>query len=97
MIQRNIELGYGQVTKEAMQDRSLSLESKGIYAYLCSYAGGKNEAYPSMKKIAYDLQVTEKTVRKHIKILVENEYIEIDKYRYETSKQFANNHYVILK
>ena len=97
MIQRNIEAGYGIVTKATMQDRELSLESKGIYAYLCSYAGGKDEAYPSMKKIAYDLKATEKTVRKHIKILVDKEYIEIDKYRYTKSKQFANNHYIILK
>jgi hypothetical protein len=97
MIQRNIELGYGTVTKEAMQDRTLSLESNGIYAYLCSFAGGKDVAWPSMSKMAYDLQKTEKTIRKHIAILVKSEYIEIDKYRYEKSKRFANNHYNILK
>jgi len=97
MIQRNVELGYGTVTKEAMQDRELTIEAKAIYAYFCSYAGGKDEAYPSMKKIAYDLCVTEKTARKHIKILVDREYITIDKYRWDKSKQFCNNHYVINK
>ena len=97
MIQRNVELGYGTVTKDSMQDRQLTIEAKAIYAYLCSFAGGKDEAWPSISKMCYDLQIEERRLRKHMKILVENEYIEIDKYRYSKSQQFANNHYVILK
>lgn len=97
MIQRTVELGYGTVTKSAMQDIDLTIEAKAIYAYLCSFAGGKDEAYPSVSKMCYDLQIEERRLRKHMKILVENEYIEIDKYRYDKSKQFANNHYIILK
>lgn len=97
MINRNIELGYGTVTKESMQDRKLTIEAKAIYAYLCSFAGGKDEAYPSMSKMSYDLDCDERTIRKHIKVLVEQEYIQIERYRYSGSKSFANNHYVILK
>lgn len=97
MINRSIVLGYGTVTKEAMQDRELSIESKAIYSYLCSFSGGKDEAWPSMSKMSYDLVCDERTIRKHIKILVEQEYIEIKRYRYSGSKSFANNHYAILK
>jgi hypothetical protein len=97
MIQRNIQLGYGTVTKEAMQDKSLTIESKAIYAYLCSFAGGTDEAHPSISKICYDLHIDVKRFRKHMKLLIDNEYIEIDKYRYIDTQQFANNHYKILK
>ena len=97
MINRNIELGYGTVTKEAMQDRNLSIEAKGIFAYLCSFAGGKDEAYPSVSKMCFDLCIEERRLRKHMKLLIEHEYIEIDKYRYKKTQQFANNHYNILK
>jgi hypothetical protein len=97
MIQRNIELGYGIVTKDAMQDRNLTIEAKAIYSYLCSFAGGKDEAWPSIDKMCYDFQIEKRRLRKHIKVLVDNEYIEIEKYRYTKTSQFANNHYIILK
>lgn len=97
MIQRNIELGYGVVTKEAMQDRKLSIESKALYAYLCSFAGGKDVAWPSVSKMCYDLNIEERRLRKHMKLLVEHGYIEIDKSRYSKSQQFANNYYTIMK
>ena len=97
MIERNVELGYGTVTKESMQDRNLTIGSKAVYAYLCSFAGGKDEAYPSLSKMSYDLNTSRRTLQTHIKCLVENEYIEIEKYRYSKSQQFANNHYILLK
>ena len=97
MINRAIELGYGTVTKEIMQDKGLTIESKAIYAYLCSFAGGKDEAYPSISKMCYDLQITDQRLRKHMKLLIDSGYIEIEKYRYAKSQRFANNHYIILK
>ena len=96
-MNREIELGYGTVTKEAMQDKELTIESKAIYAYLCSFAGGKDIAWPSISKMCYDLRIEERRLRKHMKILVQEEYIEIEKYRYSKTSQFANNRYVILK
>ncbi len=96
MIQRGIEIGYGTVTKEAMQDRNLTIEAKAIYAYLCSYAGGKDEAYPGINKICYDLGINVKRFRKHMQLLIDNDYITIDKYRY-TNGKYASNHYYINK
>lgn len=96
MIQREIEKGYGTVTKEAMQDRQLTIEAKAIYAYLCSYAGGKDEAYPSQSKMCHDLNIDVKRLKKHMQLLIDNEYVRIDKYRY-TNGNFANNRYVITR
>ena len=97
MIQRKIETGYGTVTKVAMQDICLTIEAKAIYAYLCSFAGGKDEAWPSVSKMAYDLGVSEPRLRKHLNLLIEHKYIERYRRRYSNSKQWANNVYVILK
>ena len=58
-MNRDIELGYGTVSKITMQDRKLSIEAKAIYAYLCSFSGGKDEAWPSISKMCYDLDVSE--------------------------------------
>ena len=94
---RDIELGYGTVSKIAMQDRNISIEAKAIYAYLCSFAGGKDEAWPSISKLCFDLDISENRLRKHINLLIKFEYIERDRRRYNKSKQWANNIYTILK
>lgn len=97
MRDRDISKGYGMVTKVAMQDRELPIQAKGIYAYMCSFAGGKDEAHPSLSRITYDLDMDRKTVQKHIKTLVDKGYIEVDRGRYVESKKFAPNYYTILK
>lgn len=97
MIERDISKGYGRVTKVTMQDRNLTIQAKGIYAYLCSFAGGKDEAHPTLSRMSYDLKMDRKTIQKHIKLLVEHEYIEINHKCYSQSKQFAPNYYTILK
>ena len=97
MIQREIELGYGTVTKSAMQDQNLTIEAKAIYSYLCSFAGGKDEAWPSVSKMSCDLKVSEPRLRKHLNLLIEYEYIERHRRRWSESKQWASNVYEILK
>lgn len=97
MIQRNIENGYGTVTKAAMLDQNLTIEAKAIYAYLCSFAGGKDNAWPSVSRICYDLKISENRFHKHIKHLINNEYIKKTRQRWSDSKQFAGNIYRILK
>ena len=44
--------GYGQLAKIVMLDPLLTLESKAIYAYFCSYCGGgTNTAFPGRDKM----------------------------------------------
>lgn len=50
-----LEHGYGIVAKDVLKDRSLSIVSKAIYSYLCSYANNENKAFPSVEHIANDL------------------------------------------
>ncbi len=54
-------LGYGTIAKAVMLDARLTLKSKGIYAYFCSFAGSGNSAFPKLKNILYHLQISEPT------------------------------------
>ena len=51
--------GYGNVYKTITKDSNLSIEAKGIYAYLSSY-GGKDVAFPSISLICHELNISEK-------------------------------------
>ena len=73
MIQRNIENGYGTVTKATMLDQNLTIEAKAIYAYLCSFAGGKDDAWPSVSRICYDLKISKDRFYKHMNLLYRHE------------------------
>lgn len=89
------EKGYGNIPKTVMQDKDLSIEAKGIYAYMASYAGGgKTEVFPSVSKVVSDLGISEVRYRKHRKMLVEKGYIEIQKQKGEAGK-FDRNVYIL--
>lgn len=87
--------GYGLSPKMVMRDRNLTIEAKGIYAYMSSFAGnGVDEVFPSMALMAEDLGISEERVRKHRKLLEKHGYIEVTKDKAEQGK-FARNIYTI--
>lgn len=71
------EQGYGTVAKKVMQDKSLSVGAKALYAYLCSYAWGKDESYPTVQSITDDLGISEKSFARYRKELEESGYITV--------------------
>lgn len=87
------ENGYGFIAKKVMQDRNINVVSKGIYAYICSFSGKGNDCFPSRKKISYDLNISNDTLGKYLKELIENGYIVV-KQQKENGK-FSNNIYHI--
>lgn len=89
--------GYGIICKLVMQDKRLSIISKAIYAYFCSYAGNGDTAFPSVKKICGDLCIKEeKTFRTHLKKLKELDYIRVDQVRNEKGI-YDRNIYTIVE
>lgn len=86
--------GYGFVAKSVMQDNQLSLQAKGIYAYLCSYSGKGTDSFPSRKKMCFDLNISNDTLGKYLKELKENGYISILQSKNEHNR-FSNNVYTI--
>lgn len=85
--------GYGQMPKMVAKDKDLSIEAKGIYAYMASYAGGGESSFPRVSLICSDLNISEDRYFKHRKPLIEKGYVTIKK---NTKKgKFDNNVYIL--
>lgn len=85
--------GYGTVYKEVMKNNDLSIEAKAIYSYLTTYAGSKDIAFPSIKLICYELNISEKRFYKHRKELLDKKII--SKHRERTENGFSKTIYTI--
>ncbi|BDU82524.1 helix-turn-helix domain-containing protein [Clostridium perfringens] len=72
--------GYGTIPKFIMQ-ADISIESKAIYAYMCSFAGAGQSAFPSVEKILMDLNISKDRFYKHRKELITNGFIKIERNR----------------
>lgn len=86
--------GYGIIPKMLMKDSDLSIEAKAIYAYICSYAGNGDTAFPSVALICSDLGIGEKRFHAHKKGLIEKGYIKVGQER-GTQGKFNRNVYTI--
>lgn len=84
--------GYGQLPRMVMCDPELSLIAKVIYAYIASYAGGGDQAFPSIARICNDLAINKDTFYKHFKKVEDAGYITRVKTMTEGNK-FSNNIY----
>lgn len=85
-IQQDImALGYGLISKKIMTDNSISIEAKGIYAYLASFAGNDHIAFPSKKKILNDLNISENRYYKHREQLIKAGYLTVNTFNEEES------------
>ena len=85
--------GYGIIPKLVMKDKNLTVEAKAIYAYISSYAGNGDTAFPAVDLICSDLGMSENRFFKHRKLLVEFGYITISRKRKEVG--WSNNVYTI--
>ena len=86
--------GYGIIPKLVMQDKRLSIESKSIYSYFCSYAGAGDTAFPSVRKICYDFGISEDRYRRHFKQLIQYGYIEVEQKK--EKGRYARNIYTLV-
>lgn len=85
--------GYGTIAKLAMQDRNLDITAKAIYAYFNSFTGAGNCCFPTRDKICYDLKISNDTLSKYLKQLVENGYITVEQVK--EKGRFSHNIYTI--
>ena len=75
-----LSYGYGVVSQLPMKDRELSIQAKGIYAYLVSCAGNDRQTYPNKETMCYDLGIKKvDTLTKYIRQLQSKGYIKIVK------------------
>ena len=86
--------GYGIIPKACMMDQRLSIQSKGMFAYFCSITGGGDIEFPSVAKLRYFLQISDKSYAKYMKELVGCAYISIRQRwdgKFGTNEYFVNN------
>lgn len=88
--------GYGTIPKQPMRDRDLTIEAKAIYAYLCSYMGAGNTAFPSVGKICFDLGISKDRYYRHRERLEAQGYIKVIRKYYTATGQKANNVYELV-
>ena len=72
-----LEKGYGISPKLIMIDANLSIEAKGIYAYLSSFCGNGTTAFPSVELIQHHLGIGRKRFYKYRNELIERGYIKV--------------------
>lgn len=90
--------GFGIIPKLVMTDTTLSAESKAIYAYIVSFAGAGETAYPGQKKIMSDLGISVNTYYKHYDPLISHGYLRVSQEikGMGRGKCFGNNVYTIV-
>ena len=86
--------GFGQVLKAIMIDKSITIEAKAIFAYLCSFCGGKkNISFPSRDRIINELKVCKQRYYRHYNMLLLSSYMTKEK----MSGYINKNQYVLQK
>ena len=85
--------GYGSIPKSIMLDNRISHQAKALYAYLSSFAGNGNCAFPSTKDILYHLQISINTLTSYMHQLIECNYITVEQ-RHEQGRFDTNNYYI---
>lgn len=85
--------GYGTIAKLAMQDRNLDITAKAVYAYFNSFSGAGDNCFPTRAKICYDLKISNDTLGKYLRQLVENGYITV--MQVKEKGRFSHNVYTI--
>ncbi|MEX0049560.1 helix-turn-helix domain-containing protein [Clostridium butyricum] len=87
------EEGYGMISQMVMRSE-LSIGAKALYAYISSFAGAGRTAFPPLALMCNDLGMSEKTIYKCRRELVDNNLITITKNR--DGKKYSNNVYTLI-
>lgn len=66
---------FGLVHSDILQDPSLSIRAKGVYALLSTYANKDRECYPSNTTLSEMLGVSKRTLQRVLKELEEKDYV----------------------
>ena len=87
--------GYGLTYQEVYEMENLTIEAKAIYGMLCSYAGSKATAYPSVDFICNKLKISRTRFYRHMNLLVGAGVVKKKKKKNE-NQSFSGNVYVLV-
>ncbi len=62
---------YTKIDPSIITDPTIEVGAKALYVCLCTYADHKTRrCYPSVKKLAADLNISERTIKRYLSKLV---------------------------
>ena len=85
--------GYGLLPRSVMTNPYLNAKTKGLYAYFASFAGTGNTAFPSLKRILIDLNISEPTYYKCLNQLKKNGLLTV--HQCKKNARFDRNTYTL--
>jgi SOS-response transcriptional repressor LexA len=69
---------FGIVNKEVLHDPELSIQAKGLYSLLCTYADKNRTCYPSINTLADLTNKSVRSISELIKELKQKNYLRRD-------------------
>ena len=81
--------GYGLISQEVMRDKTISVQAKSIYSYLCSMAGNDGIAYPTQALMIDELSMNKTTFNKYLKEILSTGYVKVTQTR-KSGKAYKN-------
>lgn len=88
--------GFGFSPQLVARNPNLSLEAKGVYLYLSSFAGSGARAFPSKSLMCAELNATRERLNKYLKQLVNYGYIVIEQKK-DNQNRFMRNEYIMVQ
>lgn len=70
---------FGIVNKEVLHDPELSIQAKGLYSLLCTYADKNRTCYPSINTLADLTNKSVRSISELIKELKQKNYLRRDR------------------
>ncbi len=87
--------GFGFIPRLVMGDPRLTPQAKAIYAYFCSWAGAGCVVFPSQKQFLQHLGITRKTYYKHLRLLLDCNYLQTEQRRDKKGVFAVTNYYLV--
>ena len=88
------DLGFGLIPRRVMRDERLSIGAKVVYAYLASFAGNKEYAFPGRDLMCKELGISKDSLLKYMRLLKEFGYLEVEQVK--EGGRFAHNIYKLI-
>jgi DNA-binding MarR family transcriptional regulator len=66
---------FGVVSREVILSPDLSIKAKALYSVLACYANKQRSCFPSISTLADDLNISQRTTKRLIKELKDQDYI----------------------
>lgn len=93
-MERRVKGTFGKTSTQVTNDSDLSVEAKGVYAYLCGLCGSKDCCWPTHETMKNQLNMSEKRLSKYLNELRDKGYVEWR--RNKKSRGFNNNIYTVI-